>query len=239
MNSGKDRKEFTTNSEKASRDYRILDDVIRFRLITNEAIAKTHLAELKSNATVKVTRRLVRSGWLQSYAFVGRRLYFVAGTRLVQQFGLPANRCQPLGPQSLATQLSTLEYCISQRPVLKLLVEKEIDSILGRASKEQRSLPLAIEQEFKDTLLRLIRVDLGGTPAHVAKKLASDIRVRESHEAYARLIAARNLIVVVITSTDAKKSFIEDAIRKRKWPAGIRFNVAIVHCLSNLLGVTK
>lgn len=239
MNSGKNRNEFTTKSEKASRDYRIFDDVIRFRLTTNEAIAKSHLAKAKSNATVKITRRLARNGWLQSYAFDGRRLYFVAGTRLIQQFGLPINRCQPLGPQSLATQLSLLEYCFSQRPSLQLLVEKEIDSILGKTSKEQRSLPLAIEPESKNTPLRLIRVDLGGTPAHVAKKLASDVRIRESHDVYAQLIAARNLIIVIITSTDAKKSFIEDAIRKRKWPAGLRFNVAIVRCLSNLLGVTK
>ncbi len=239
MNSGSRGNAPAKSKDLGKRDRRILNDIIRFRVVTNESILQSHLPEAKSNATVKVTGRLVKCGWLKPFEFLGRKQYFVAGTRLIRLFGLPANRGRPLGPQSLAIQLSILEFCYLAKPILRLMLDKELTAMLGELTKKQRVTPHAVEVGNAQGPLRLIRVDLGGSPTHVSKKLASDIGVRESQRAYAKLLADRSLILVVLTSTDTKKAFIEDAIRKREWPGGLRINVVVIPCLSSLIGARQ
>jgi hypothetical protein len=239
MNSGSRGNPSPKSKDLGARDRRILNDVVRSRVVTNESIRQAHLPESSANATTKVTSRLVKCGWLKPFEFQERRQYFVAGPRLIKLFGLPVNRGRPLGPQALAIQLSILEFCNTLKPALRLMLDKEMTLMLGSLTNKQMATPHAVEAGNVQGPLRIIRVDLGGTPTHVAKKLAMDIKIRESQPSYAKLLTQRSLILVVLTSTDTKKAFIEDAIRKRKWPAGIRINVIVVPCLISLIGVRK
>lgn len=236
MNSGSQSSTRRGSAELGARDRRILDDMIRLRLLTNEAVQRRHMSEAKMNGAVKVTSRLVKSGWLNAYPFAGRRQYFVTGSMAVRAFGLPVSRTRPLGPQSLATHLSVVEYFTTVGPKLRSLSSTEIAERIVRSDNEQRSLVHAMEGEAANGPLQLIRVDLGGTPAHIAKKLNSDVSVRVGNSVYASLISQRLLIFVVLTPTESKKACIESAIRRRPWPTGLRFSVCVTPVLSSLLG---
>ena len=62
------------------------------------------------------------------------------------------------------------------------------------------------------------------------------MRIRVGHPYYLNMLAQRRLIVVVLTTTELKKTLVETAIAKRKWPTGVRFSVTVVPILGSLLG---
>jgi len=239
MNSGKQISKRRERADLGSRDRRIIDEVIRVRVLTNEAVRELHLPTASLNATTKVTARLAKQGWLFSYEFLDRRQYFVAGPKTIRSFGLPASRVRPLGPQALATQLALLDFVSLSSPRLRVLTEREIELIVVSQAELHRGIPHAIEPGQVSDILRLIRVDLGGSPAHVVSKLNADIRSRFGNSQYASLVAAKKLVLVTLTATETKKSLIEELIRKRSWPTGLRFTVFVTPVLCQLLGGLK
>ncbi len=235
MNSGKPSKR-TMRAELGARDRRIIDDVIRLRLLTNESVQATHLPTSSLNATTKVTARLTKQGWLKPYEFIDRCQYFVAGAKAVKVFGIPASRVRPYGPQALATHLAMLDFVTRTTPKLQIMTEPEIASLVACKAEMNRGLPHAVEAGATFDVLRLIRVDLGGTPAHLVSKLNADIRSRVSNSQYASLVATKRLVLVTLTATDTKKALIETVIRKKSWPTGLRFYVFVTPVLCQLLG---
>lgn len=239
MNSGNVTRRKRELSELGSRDRQIVNEVIRTRVLTNEAVHAMHFPEASLNATSKVTARLKKQGWLKSFAFVNRSQYFVAGVRTIRLFGLPASRIRPLGPQALAMQLALLDFVARSTPQLRVLTEHEVESLIASPAAYHRGIPHVIEPGQVSGIVRIVRVDLGGSPAHVVSKLQVDIRSRVSNSQYANLVSAKKLVLATLTATDTKKSLIEDVIRKKSWPDGLRFTVFVTPVLCQLLGGLK
>ena len=186
-----------------------------------------------------MTARLAKQGWLNAYEFVDRCQYFVAGPKTVQTFGIPTSRVRPLGPQALATHLAMLDFVSRSTPRLRVMTDQEIALLVLSEAETNRGIPHAVEVANSTQMLRLIRVDLGGTPAHIVSKLNADIRSRVGNSQYASLVAAKKLVLVTLTATDSKKSLIETTIRKKTWPNGLRFSVFVTPVLCQLLGGLK
>ncbi len=221
------------------RDRQILKDVVRYRVLTNELVRFRHLPNSNINAATKVTSRLALSSWLQRHDYVDGRLYFVPGPALCQSLGLPKSRIRPLGPQTLVTAMAIANYCLQAAPTVKLLTPDEIAKSWHWIPDKHRTIAHADEASddstiATDSLLRLIRVDLGGTPAHVAQKCQHDMKVRLT-KGYMQLLGERRLLYVILTATESKKQLIMREVKKRVWPSGTRFEVSIVDELCLLL----
>ncbi len=239
MNSGKRTPRRKLRAELGARDRRIMDEVIRLRVLTNEAVRALFMPTSSLNAATKVTARLAKQGWLNSFEYIDRCQYFVAGLKTVQTFGIPTSRVRPLGPQALATHLAMLDFVSRSTPRLRVMTEREIAEFVASEAETNRGIPHAVEVADPSEMLRLVRVDLGGTPAHLVSKLNADIRSRVSNSQYASLVAAKKLVLVTLTATDTKKSLIESTIRKKSWPTGLRFSVFVTPVLCHLLGGFK
>ena len=239
MNSGKRIPQRRLRAELGARDRRIIDEVSRLRVLTNETVRALFLPTSSLNAASKITARLAKQGWLNSFEFVDRCQYFVAGPKTVQAFGIPTSRVRPLGPQALVTHLAMLEFVSRSTPRLQVMTDQEIALLVLSEAETNRGIPHAVEVANSTQMLRLIRVDLGGTPAHLVSKLNADIRSRVGNSQYASLVAAKKLVLVTLTATDSKKSLIETTIRKKSWPNGLRFSVFVTPVLCQLLGGLK
>ena len=88
--------------------------------------------------------------------------------------------------------------------------------------------PQVVETAEQVSTLRLIRVDLGGTPEHVAKKCLHDVTVRQAKPDFNQLVANSRFVLVVLTPTDSKQEQVKKSISKWKWPNGMRFQVFVV-----------
>jgi len=229
----------TSRRELGKRDREILKDLVRYRVLTNDLIRFRHLPKSNINATTKVTSRLADSGWLQRHDYLHGRLYFVPGLALCQSLGLPRNRIRPLGTQTLVTAMALANYCLQTAPEVQVQSQEEITRDWNWIPQKHRTLAHAIETSGDSTTgsatqLRLIRVDLGGTPAHVAQKCQHDMKARLA-KGYTELLSERRLLYVVLTTTEAKKLLIMHELKKRSWPAGARFEIAIIDELCLLL----
>ena len=221
------------------RDREILKDVVRHRVLTNELVRFRHLPSSNINATTKVTSRLADRGWLQKHDYLNGRLYFVPGLALCQSLGLPKNRIRPLGTQTLVTAMALANYCLRMQLNVQLQSQEELTRDWNWIPQKHRPLAHAVEtsgdaRTGSETQLRLIRVDLGGTPAHVAQKCQYDMKVRVA-KGYTQLMSERRLLYVVLTTTEAKKLLIMHELKKRSWPAGARFAIEIIDELCLLL----
>ena len=217
------------------RDRQILSDVLLYRLTTNELVGTRQLVGLSANAVTKVTARLVRDKWLRPHSLFEKRVYFVPGKSMVSHYGLPVSRMQPLGTQALASHLSVATYCLDASRQFQLLSPNQFSTDWSWIPNKLRALPHAIIRADDKLQVRTLRVDLGGTPVHVATKCIQDINLRRNIPGYKQLQAERALINVVLTPTESKKQAIVSAIQKCSWPVNTRFDVTVVPVLCRLL----
>ena len=246
MNSGSrtEKSSRKSSSVLGKRDRAILDDVVHYRLITNDWVLARHLTGAKPNAAVKVTGRLCRDGWLEGHSFTRRKRYFTAGTRLVKQRGLPLARTRPLGTQSLAMRIAVLRYCLSgekgssasQRFTLSSQDEMRVafpwlpPTILHKAN--------VLSGDETHRTWRILRVDLGGRPDHVVRKCVGDLTPLAECPEFPQLLAERRFIYVFLTASRHKKRTIEQALADRPWPSGIQFQIGLVCELAELIATS-
>lgn len=226
------------------RDRAILDDVIRYRLITNAWVLDRYLSGAKPNAAVKLTGRLLRDGWLFGHPMIRRRRYFTAGVRLAKQRGLPLARTRPFGTQALATHLSVLRYCMGRDPgaansdQLVLLRDEELRQRFPWVPGAVLRKPHVIGGEPNRPTWRILRVDLGGRPDHVVRKCVGDLTPLAECPEFPQLLAERRFIYVFLTASRHKKRTIEQALADRPWPSGIQFQIGLVCELAELIATS-
>ncbi len=225
-------------AELGKRDRHIIGDVVRYRLTTNEFIHQRYMSHAQPNAVVKVTGRLVRQGWLAAYPLLDRQQYYVPGSKLVKLHGLPISRARPLGPQSLAGLYAVAKYCNTGGIRGELATEGELLVAFPWLTKSMLNSPQLIEPADGQVTLRLMRVDLGGTPEHVCKKCIQDVASRQAQSDFNQLVSAKRFVLVVLTATAAKQGLVQKAIAKRQWPKGMRFHVFVVPELAQLLSLS-
>ena len=217
------------------RDQAILADAMHYRLTTNEFVRERFLPDSTENATTKVTSRLVRDGWLSSHTLVDKRLYFTPGSLCVKQFGVPPSRLRPLGVQALATSLSIASYCLDPGRQGQLLGSKLFENAWSWIPVKLRSRPYTVDAVEGVPTLKIIRVDLGGNPEHVANKCVHDLKVRCDIPGFKSLLSQRRFVLVVLTTTESKKQLIMRSLQKRTWPNNTRFEIVEISDLCKLL----
>ena len=246
MNCGKEatRRDRPGSASLGKRDRAILDDVIRYRLITNAWVLRRYLSGAKPNAAVKLTGRLLRDGWLSGHPMMRRTRYFTAGVRLAKQRGLPLARTRPFGTQALATHLSVMRYCMGGNPgaatgdQLDLLRDRELLRPFPWAPDAVLRKPHVIGGEPDRPTWRMLRVDLGGRPDHVVRKCVGDLTPLAECPEFHSLLAEQRFVFVFLTASRHKKRTIEQALADRPWPPGIRFQIGLIAELAELIATS-
>jgi hypothetical protein len=82
--------------------------------------------------------------------------------------------------------------------------------------------------------LELVRVDLGGSPNHVAKKTARDCSRRIDIPEFRKLVDDQRFQLVVLTTTTAKARLIRQAMEGLSWESNLRLHIATISRLTFL-----
>ena len=213
------------------RDKAILDHILRYRLTTNAVLHRTLFPEQSMNAVTKVAARLCQRGLLRRYPLVPPETYFTVGPEAVRQFGVPSRRTEPLGPQSLPIDYAVLIYATHGKQACRRMTSDELTSYMSWLPDELTRTPYCVSNGGR---LDLIRVDLGGSPQHVARKAAADLSARLSIPELAELAATAKFQLVILTTTDDKARLISSAFDSLGWSDNVRIHLAAVSRLSFL-----
>lgn len=213
----------------------IVEHVVRDRISTNEFIEKRFFANRHPSIVTRATSQLAEQGWLSSFPLLYPTKYFVAGKRAAAAYGLPVGRTQPLGPQSLPTEYAILEYTAANASVVKRLTGSELQSQVPWYGSECMTAPHCQRHSSDGLLLELIRVDLGGSADHVARKCRGDVEARLMHREFLELLSSGGFSIVVVTGSIAKADAILTALEQHVWPVGIVFRTAVFVTLIPLL----
>ena len=179
------------------RDYDILEHLKRYRLTVRETLRDELFEGSELNAVSKVTSRLEDGGFLRSHPLDEKRKYWTFGPEACALFGVPPQKSQPLGPQALVEELGTLLFCLGGATRRHRLTVAEVGRLFpGVAAAKLRSSRYYLDYGADDAAnaqprLGLIRVDGGGPPAHVVRKLVQDVDKRREVPAARALIADR------------------------------------------------
>jgi hypothetical protein len=221
-------------SHIADRDRRILDHVARYRLTTHQVLHKLFFPQRQPNGLTKVTARLCRQRRLNRFTLRHPRVYFTLGNDEARDRGLPPNRCQPLGPQSLPIQYAVLAYATLGATQHRRLTSKELRALCPWMAPGLARLPHCLDNG-RPPVLETLQVNLGGTPDHVARKCDAAIAARRGLPEFDRLLGQRGFRLVVLTATAEKAAAIRGAINQHVWPDGLQIHLAVV---SDLLQLT-
>jgi len=211
------------------RDQQIIQLVDRYRIATNAVIRSMVFEQQSLNAVTKVTARMCRQGWLQRYPLIPPEHYFTLGPLAVRQFGHSARRTEPLGPQALPIDYAVLLYAIHGDRTR--LLRTELNEIAPWLPDELCHAPFC---RTSGGGLELVRVDLGGSPYHVARKAARDCSRRIDIPEFRNLIDEKRVQLVVLTTTTAKARLIRQAMEGLSWESNLRLHIATISRLTFL-----
>lgn len=211
------------------RDEQILQLTDRFRLGTNLAYRQVIFGDQSLNAVTKVTARLCQHGWLRRYPLIPPEDYFTLGPAAVRNLGYASRRSEPLGSQSLPIDYAVLLYGThGQR---SRLLKTELSESFPWLSEELTHAPYC---RSNGGMLELIRVDLGGSPQHVAKKAAADCSARWEIDEFRVLVDQQRFQMVILTTTPSKARLIRQAVEAAAWNDRVRLHLAIIPRLTLL-----
>ena len=213
----------------SQRDELIVSFTERHRLGTNQAYQRVITPDVSLNAVTKVTARLCRQGLLSRYPLIPPEEYFTPGPVACRRLGLPLRRSEPLGPQALPMDYAVLLYCIhGQRTRLS---RTELETKTPWLPEELHHAPYT---QTTAGLLELVRVDLGGSPFHVAKKAATDCARRMEIPEFCQLVEKDQFQLVVLTTTQSKARLIRQAMEGLARNDKVRIHLATIPRLSFL-----
>ncbi|HBE71967.1 MAG TPA: hypothetical protein DDW52_27830 [Planctomycetaceae bacterium] len=215
-----------------TRDLAIVEFVRRYRLATNRIIASQLLPGRSLNAVAKVTARLCKAQILNRYIFIPPETYFRLGAHAIGSLGLSSRLSESLGPQSLPTDYATLVYATSDTARRRRLTSDEVVEYMPWLPEELSQSPYCVDAKGQ---LELVRVDLGGSPQHVARKTTQASHDRLDVPQVAELAAASRFRVVVLTTSKEKSKAISTALVACGCTDAVRVHIAVIPRLSFLL----
>lgn len=214
------------------RDAAFVNFTFRYRIGTNRAYAKCLLAGRSLNAVSKVTARLCANGLLTRFMLIPPECYFRLGAKAVNSLGLSPRNIEPLGPQSLPIEFATLVYATQSETAKRRLSHLDLTEYAPWMPEEFRTLPYCVAADGR---LELIRVDLGGSPQHVARKTSIAVHEHLKLPELADLAATKRFQVVLLTTSSQKAAFIAKALDSSDIAGAIPIHIAVVSQLSLLL----
>ncbi len=217
------------------RDRDILDHVGRFRMTTNEVLHRVFFAGQQPNAVTKVTARLCANKYLKKFPLIYPQGYFRLGERGAATLGLHESRTLPLGVQSLPTEYGVLCYATLRSEPLKRMTAEEVQQRFPFLDRAWCDVPYLLREEQPQSVVELVRVDLGGTADHVARKVFDDVMTRIQAAEFRQLVRARLFRCVVITTTTEKAAAIQASLNPFRWPEGLAMHLAAVPDLLPLI----
>ena len=218
----------------ADRDYEILDHISRYHMTTREVLHELFFNESELNAVTKVTSRLVEYQFLNGYDFHSGKKYFVFGPAGAKLFGISPKKCAQLGPQALVEKYGILQFCCATDvPREKLLVHELTEHLQTLKGKHLGAGTFYLDQQGPQLRLAQMRVDHGGPAAHVVRKCRSDLETRLALPQIAELVAHKQFMLAIITSSEQKVRDIQEALQRHTWP--IFFRLEAVSDLAPLI----
>ena len=210
-------------------DLSILQLTDRYRIGTNAAYHRIVFEDQSLNAVSKITARMCRQGWLCRFPLLPPEDYFTPGPLAVKQLGIAARRTEPLGPQALPIDYAVLLFAIHGNRTRMSL--DELNQHFPWLSNDLLHIPYCLTSQG---VLELVRVDLGGTPQHVARKVASDYAKRIEIPEFRNLVTSNKFQVVVLTATASKSRLIRQAVEAMAWDSAVRLHMAMIPRLTLL-----
>jgi hypothetical protein len=208
------------------RDRQILEHVHRHRLTTVAVLRHRLLGGLSTNAIAKITRRLCRANYLQSFVLCHPTRYFVIGDVGAQVMGVGRHRVEPLGPQSLPQEYGALIYATFSKQSRLRLTKQEIRQHCPWMPR--RMFEATFCSNLVSKTLELIRVDLGGPVDHVARKCVADINELRCSPQFQPFLSESQFRLVVITATREKSISLRQALDRHDWPTGLAIHFSIL-----------
>ncbi len=229
--------EFNKSLPRLSRRQRkIIEQVVRDRLTTNEAVQRLFFDDRHPTSVTRATAELCALGWLTAFPLVYPTKYFRLGKRAASAFGLTVHSTYPLGPHSLPTEYAVLRYTSSNHTDVRRLMTSEIVRQHPWHKAAWLYAPHCLRSRLDAMdLTELIRVDLGGPADHIARKCQAEINARLTTDAFRALLGERTFQLVVITGSTEKASQIDAALTAHSWPTGLQFRIAVFTDLLPLL----
>ena len=214
---------------------RIVEQVVRDHIATNDSIQSRFFAAHHRSTVTRVTSRLCAAGWLAESWLVYPRKYFLPGPLAVAAYGIPQQRQNPLGPQSLPTEYALLEYTGANTDEVTRATSDELLQRYRWYRHEDLFAPHCLRRRDEQWTLELVRVDLGGPADLIARKCRDGVQARKSTVAFDKLMLSGGFSIVVITATRSKAKAIETALSHHVWPDGLVFRITAFPALISLL----
>lgn len=227
----------TQRPRLTERDYDIFNHLRRYRITTPEILHRHFFADSERNAVTKVTSRLVKHEYLRRHDLYTPRKYFTIGPKAARIVGISPKHAAPLGPEALAREFGTLEFCLGGATLRQRLLVREVNDLNPELlARHIRSSYYYLDKHQETLRLGFIRVDFGAELNHLIRKLHEDIDHRYEHQAFRQFIDEGRFLIALVVARDDRKEDVRAALRRSDWPVLFRIEVVsdLVHLIARI-----
>jgi hypothetical protein len=209
-----------------ARDRKILENVHRHRIGTDETVRRRLFPDVQGNRPVrKVAKRLVERRFLREYELAPGEFYYILAPRGARAIGVRPSEPRPFTDQSLPSALAIAYYCATTG-VKRFTAEEFVTKYPYLCRRGVRSSGYFIEETEKGLRIGFFIIDRGATTRVMLTKIRKVISKRYKLREFAKLMQDRRFVLVVLTGYEEKKQKLDQAIfRKHRGPVQVRVEV--------------
>ncbi len=212
------------------RDCEVLDHVVRYRLTTLDSLHKAFFAKSLYQAVGKVTRRLVRNGWLIRHALGPRRCYFTLSPLSARMLRCPSGTpTKALRSEVLLDEYGLLTYCCQAEHQRKRLSREELDKDWPQlVCDESDSSRYFLDSGYRPSRCGMLWVDRGEDFEQFLANCRKDWNARCRRAAFRRHIGQGGFRLVIVTATEERASMLQQQIDDHPPADGAQLSVEVL-----------
>lgn len=222
-----------SGNELSERDSEVLEHMARYRVGTIQSLRQTVFHGSSVNAVGKVTRRLVRKGWLTLHRLAPQVNVFTLSPKTCCLMELPADLApKAISGDALVADVGILSFCCGDgRERTRLTREEVQESHTPFYSEDLDGGYFFLDSGSRSAKRGLVWVDPCGELEAFAAECRKQWEARWDRPPFREAVGRCGFRLVLLTGTEERALILRRLTSRMAWPAKVSLSVEVVPCL--------
>lgn len=223
-------------NEISARDFDVLEHIARYRVGTLQSLKSTVFYGKSINVVGKVTRRLVRQGWLAQHQAGPFFFVYTLSRKTCCLLDLPVELApKAMSGDALVADYGVLEYCCVERQDRNRLTRDELrEAYTSFYSADLDGGRFLWDGGFRPAKLGLMWVDRCGDLEAFIAECRKEWEARWASTSVRDAVGRSGLRLVLLTGTEERALILRRLVGTMAWPAKVPVAVEVVPRLLQL-----
>ena len=225
-----------SGNEMSARDFDVLEHIARYHVGTVQSLKNTVFLGKSVNVVGKVTRRLIRQGWLTQHHAGPFFCVYTLSRKTCCLMDMPVELApKSIQVEALLADVGMLNYCCGEGLDRNRLTRDEVrESYASYCATNLDGGRFLLDGGFRPAKLGLVWVDRCGDLEAFVAECRKEWEAQWARPAFRDVVGRRGFRLVLLTGTEERALILRRLVGAMAWPEKVRVAVEVVPRLLQL-----